>query len=1516
MLHERFIAVSSLLRLLSAFVLFCIPLISLAEPLPTALPQGQQVIHGQVNFRTSPVSITGGAYQTTLSVNASTNRSIVNYQSFNVGHDAVVNFNLPSSNSAILNRVIGGSISEIFGAINSNGKVFLVNPSGILFGSTSQVNVNSLFASTLDINNQDFLNGNFVFRTAPQPTKGGFIRNNGSLKGTELIALFASAIENNGSIEAPQVRLAVGDKITLKIDPTLGLDVVVDEPLKESIQGVNSAILNNGSIRANFVQLLANLEDNLYAHAVNNTGVVEAISMGDLFLNPPAPLTGVAQSNILISTNQDVVNSGVLKSSGDLFVESKTLNNSGSVSSVGDVFLLLVGESSLYRLKRDVSLQHNPGTIPTEIPIGYRTEYVQYLRLENLLDGTVLDKPVGEFPEGLVFSNQDKVYSRAVQIPIYENYETIKYSLWNSGKIEANNLMIDALSNIYNSNAEIKVSNDAFIKANSLINEQTGFRTIQLDEYFWGGEPRENPHSPDFPSEIDPHNYIYWLDITNGKNPKIEIGGDLVLQLNGDLLNYAGNIDVKGDALIQANNLSNLSKVLQATQRDRWKRDGFLDDDWREVWRRGSTGTELGSLKSTNLLLDLDGNFTNTGLIDVKESLNVDAQDFINGILDPNILTPSLDSGFYGFGGFANNIIPGTIKAGSINLNVRDFINTGYLETDGDFRAKARRFTNLQRTAKNTTGVMEYGGWFGGGSRLKNVTYDELQDGGDILSHGDILIDVEGNLYNIGGSIIAAPKDANPSKGNILIEANAIINQVSEGERVVSWDIGDLGEIMGGVQSWSKASVLEPGLIQADGKLEIKADKSIQNIGSNLMGREVKLEAKNLIEQNWVARHYIASDTLKLSGLGFKRETKTEHVIAPSTILATGGDIEIKVKDGTFRNTASDVVANLPARNEQMLLPNGTMTGGVSKGNIFIDAKNIEILDGVHQSVDRLAEGKFTANLPASIGFSYTDSRFTNTTQRGSNLIAGGDLVLGTLTPSAPDGRSLPSPKVEGQTRRILVQGSNLIAGDELKLSANDIKVKNGLYTDTIDTSGGGINLGLGPGYVSLGVNGFTSKGSSQSITPSYLQAKKIDIQAKNNLEFEASIAEAGESIDLTAPNLKVNGEYQLASSEMMGVGASLSVGLHGTVGVGAGVSYAYNNSGQYVEAVLNAPRVSLNSGNQKVEGTIINGKDIGKKEDFNEGHSFSGGVGFGNGSVGVSLGFDEFSFGVGIGEGSISPSVGYGGFASIGGTLSESGKGLVFNTPFSSFGLMKGDDGSLNLSTAGIGFISEVSLKDGVVQSFNQTNIFNLGKPSHSQLFNTPSGYVREEFSIEKPDYVYGSITRDELKTFHTAMEGAGFVPLAGDAVDGINGLIYQYIDKDPLNAKLSYASAIPFGGLFVPIAKSIKHAPDFAKGAGKLGGELQLKNPLTEHAEKRMVQRGVTIGMKNIAVERGTKYFDRAHNTYIYVLENGLASGKTLRVSTDISTGQVVTTTISRGFDSLVKLPNGLKRFVKIEK
>ena len=92
--------------------------------------------------------------------------AIINWDSFSVGAGQTARFDQLTANSAVLNRVTGGRSSEIFGTLQSNGRVFLINPNGILFGNGSRVDTAGLVASTLDISNEDFLAGQYRFRCA------------------------------------------------------------------------------------------------------------------------------------------------------------------------------------------------------------------------------------------------------------------------------------------------------------------------------------------------------------------------------------------------------------------------------------------------------------------------------------------------------------------------------------------------------------------------------------------------------------------------------------------------------------------------------------------------------------------------------------------------------------------------------------------------------------------------------------------------------------------------------------------------------------------------------------------------------------------------------------------------------------------------------------------------------------------------------------------------------------------------------------------------------------------------------------------------------------------------------------------------------------------------------------------------------------------------------------------------------------------------------------------------------
>lgn len=130
-----------------------------------ANPNGAQVVHGQVQFNQQAPG--------QLTVSNSPN-AIINWQNFNIQQHETTQFIQQHAQSAVLNRIIGQNPSQILGQLLSNGRVFLINPNGIVFGAGSQINTQGLVASTLNLSNKDFLKGNYHFIAG---TKAGNILN-------------------------------------------------------------------------------------------------------------------------------------------------------------------------------------------------------------------------------------------------------------------------------------------------------------------------------------------------------------------------------------------------------------------------------------------------------------------------------------------------------------------------------------------------------------------------------------------------------------------------------------------------------------------------------------------------------------------------------------------------------------------------------------------------------------------------------------------------------------------------------------------------------------------------------------------------------------------------------------------------------------------------------------------------------------------------------------------------------------------------------------------------------------------------------------------------------------------------------------------------------------------------------------------------------------------------------------------------------------------------------------------
>ncbi|MDL2198533.1 MBG domain-containing protein [Halopseudomonas aestusnigri] len=227
------------------------------------LPTGGNIVGGS-----GSISQDGNS----LNVQQNSDRLITNWDSFDIGAGHTVNFYQPGSNSVALNRVIGEDASAIYGNLNANGKVFLVNPNGVLFGQGAAVNVGALVASTLSLSDQDFNDGNYQFSG---DGNNAAVINRGTLNADQgAVALLGGQVSNHGIIQANQgtVALAAGDKITLDFAGDGLLNVTVDEGT------LNALAENHQLVRANGGQVVmtANATNALLQSVVNNTGVIEA----------------------------------------------------------------------------------------------------------------------------------------------------------------------------------------------------------------------------------------------------------------------------------------------------------------------------------------------------------------------------------------------------------------------------------------------------------------------------------------------------------------------------------------------------------------------------------------------------------------------------------------------------------------------------------------------------------------------------------------------------------------------------------------------------------------------------------------------------------------------------------------------------------------------------------------------------------------------------------------------------------------------------------------------------------------------------------------------------------------------------------------------------------------------------------------------------------------------------------------------------------------------------------------
>jgi filamentous hemagglutinin family protein len=259
-------------------MLFCtVGFVLLPTSYVWANPAGEQVVGGAATFQRDGNKLT---------VNQATDRLAVNWQSFNIAAGERTHFNMPSSTSAALNRVIGGNPSSIYGSLSANGILYLINPSGILVGPGGTVNAASFMASTLDVSTEQFMNAKNGAGMNFYGSSGESIINQGNItaeKGD--VFLVAQKVENRGTINAANGTAGMvgsGQNTDVMVHEVggNGFAIRVAQLQGEAATGSNrdlpdgEELLNEGSINAAQAEL--NASGNVYALAIKNSGTIRA----------------------------------------------------------------------------------------------------------------------------------------------------------------------------------------------------------------------------------------------------------------------------------------------------------------------------------------------------------------------------------------------------------------------------------------------------------------------------------------------------------------------------------------------------------------------------------------------------------------------------------------------------------------------------------------------------------------------------------------------------------------------------------------------------------------------------------------------------------------------------------------------------------------------------------------------------------------------------------------------------------------------------------------------------------------------------------------------------------------------------------------------------------------------------------------------------------------------------------------------------------------------------------------
>ncbi|CAN5378803.1 hypothetical protein BH09PSE6_BH09PSE6_15230 [soil metagenome] len=324
-------------------------------------------------------------------INQSSQNVVLNWDSFSIGQFNTVTFNQPNARAIALNRVSVSGRNVIDGTLESNGRVFIVAPGGLLISGSGQLRTGGLVASTMDISDDDFLTGaggidgvggtnRYVFTQPANIGNDAAIVNDGLIMGAPgsaqaLFGLVGNSATGGISAQGGSIIMANAQTIQFDLSPTNVAAVTLPTRVTIDAQSTGtqqSAVLNAGTLLADGGQIV------LASNAASGANALDAgVSSGGLVV---ARSVGTAHGRITLTADgADLAVGGAILAAGV---------NAGE--SGGDIVLSSSGITAIGGATDPVQINANGqtggGTI-TVVGAGVRSRTVVNLTANATVDG-------------------------------------------------------------------------------------------------------------------------------------------------------------------------------------------------------------------------------------------------------------------------------------------------------------------------------------------------------------------------------------------------------------------------------------------------------------------------------------------------------------------------------------------------------------------------------------------------------------------------------------------------------------------------------------------------------------------------------------------------------------------------------------------------------------------------------------------------------------------------------------------------------------------------------------------------------------------------------------------------------------------------------------------------------------------------------------------------------------------------------------------------------------------------